>query len=183
MVKKVKNYKVTIYNKSNNELDNSIKLKNIGRESNTYFNHIVKNYDNLSDWNFFTQANPIDHLKNFESVINNFPKSKELASMYVDDCYFYTNGVFNNILICDSLGRPHHFENLSLNELWVELFEDEPPINYEFTAGCIFCITKEQIKIRTKEFYEKCLKISEEKRLAPWEFERIMSYIFDINYN
>mgnify|MGYP000471392467 CR=1 FL=1 len=43
----VKDYKITIYNKSNVEVPNTIKLNNVGREMHTYFHHIVSNYDNL----------------------------------------------------------------------------------------------------------------------------------------
>ncbi|CAE8636331.1 unnamed protein product [Polarella glacialis] len=32
------------------------KLPNVGRESHTYLNHIVKNYDKLADWTVFTKA-------------------------------------------------------------------------------------------------------------------------------
>ena len=71
----VRDYKITIYNKSNTELLNTIKLDNIGREMQTYFHHIVDNYDNLSDWVFFTQANPFDHVRNFKTILDDFPNS------------------------------------------------------------------------------------------------------------
>ena len=47
------NHKITIYDKSNNPVENSIKLKNVGREGETFLYHIVKNYDNLDDVTVF----------------------------------------------------------------------------------------------------------------------------------
>jgi hypothetical protein len=32
-----------------------------------------------------------------------------------------------------------------------------------------------------KSFYEKCKKISEEVLMSPWEFERMMYYVFNNN--
>jgi hypothetical protein len=51
-----------IYSKSPNPLDvEHVKLKNVGRESHTYFHHIIENYDNLADYTFFCQGNPYEH--------------------------------------------------------------------------------------------------------------------------
>jgi len=36
--------------------DGCVPLKNVGREGHTYLYHIVKNYENLSQWTVFTQA-------------------------------------------------------------------------------------------------------------------------------
>ncbi len=60
--KKIK-HKVTIYDKSNNPVQNSIKLKNVGREGETFLYHIVKNYNNLDDVTVFLQGNPFEHLQ------------------------------------------------------------------------------------------------------------------------
>jgi hypothetical protein len=50
------NHKVTIYNKGTDEIEGSIKLKNIGREGETFLYHIVNNYDNLDEVTvFFTR--------------------------------------------------------------------------------------------------------------------------------
>lgn len=52
-------FKYTVYNKGNNEkfeksrVTKIITLPNIGREFHTYLNHIIENYNNLSDINIF----------------------------------------------------------------------------------------------------------------------------------
>jgi hypothetical protein len=51
-----------IYNKGEKlNINNEIILQNVGRESETYLQHIIKNYDNLSDITIFTQGNISDH--------------------------------------------------------------------------------------------------------------------------
>ena len=53
-------YDVIIYNKGDNEsfekpsnVKRGVNLKNVGRESHTYLQHIIQNYDNLSDITIF----------------------------------------------------------------------------------------------------------------------------------
>jgi hypothetical protein len=51
-----------IYNKGNKlNIENEILLDNVGRESETYLNYIIQNYNNLPDIVIFTQANIADH--------------------------------------------------------------------------------------------------------------------------
>ena len=58
------NHKVTIYNKGKSDIENNhIKLKNIGREGETFLYHIVNNYKNLDDITVFLQGNPFEHLQ------------------------------------------------------------------------------------------------------------------------
>lgn len=63
-----------IYNKGKSIIgDSSLNIKhipNIGREAETYINHIIQNYDHLEDYLIFTQAYPFDHSPDFLSIIN-----------------------------------------------------------------------------------------------------------------
>ena len=47
---------VTIYNKGDSHIPNSISLHNVGRESHTYLYHIVNNWDKLADRTVFFQG-------------------------------------------------------------------------------------------------------------------------------
>jgi hypothetical protein len=79
-----KEYKIYVYNKSNNinELNyiknvknlKIIQQPNIGRESHTYLTHIINNYNNLSDKIVFTQGDPIFHNEKFIELLNNHEK-------------------------------------------------------------------------------------------------------------
>ena len=55
---KIKEHKITVYDKSDSPIINSIKLPNIGRETHTFLHHIVENYNNLTDQIYFSQADP-----------------------------------------------------------------------------------------------------------------------------
>ncbi len=178
---KIKDYKITVYNKSDIDIPNTIKLPNVGREMHTYFHHIVTNYNNLSDWVFFTQADPFDHVHNYDWLLDVFPNSLSYNKLKIDDCYFFSYGIFKEKLISHSNGRPHHMPVLNIDTLWSSLFTSPPPSGYPFVAGCLFCVTKEQIRMRDISFYEKCLEMTEKREQSPWEFERMMYYVFNKN--
>lgn len=177
----VKGYNFDIYSKGGIIHQEAYVLPNIGRESHTYFKHIVSDYYKLPSWTFFTQGNPFDHVINFVDIVNNFPKSKTEAKISIGDIgYFFSNGHFNSALICNEDGTPHH-SGMSVDRLWSKLFKQEPPETYLFTAGCIFAVSKRAILKRDIDFYRNCLEITETDDMAPWEFERIMHYIFNPN--
>lgn len=178
---KINDYKITVYNKSNTDILNTIKLDNVGREMHTYFHHIVNNYNSLYDWVFFTQANPFDHVENYDWLLSVFPKSLIESKLNTDDCHFFSNGMFKNYLVSQSNGSPNHVPVLNIDTLWSSLFTSQPSGVYPFVAGCLFCVTKEQIRMRDISFYEKCKKITEEREQSPWEFERMMFYVFNKN--
>ena len=121
------------------------------------------------------------------SIYSNTPtvkttsQSLTYSKLSIDDCHFFSYGIFKEKLISLSNGRPHHLPVLNIDSLWSSLFTSPPPSGYPFVAGCLFCVTKEQIKIRDISFYEKCLKITEEREQSPWEFERMMFYVFNRN--
>jgi hypothetical protein len=70
-VNKIKNAKITIYNKGTHLPPeyNEIILPNIGRESHTYLTHVINNYDNLADITVFTQGDPFFHAPKFLELL------------------------------------------------------------------------------------------------------------------
>jgi hypothetical protein len=82
-VKHIK-HKVTIYDKSETPIPNSIHLENKGREGETFLYHIVNHYENLDDVTVFLQGNPFEHLQNlvgWRSELTDFEKLIVLGKM------------------------------------------------------------------------------------------------------
>jgi len=69
-------YNAFIYNKSNNEIkipnDHCLlkNLDNIGREGETYLNHIINNYDNLCEYTLFIQDDTNNHINDYIKFID-----------------------------------------------------------------------------------------------------------------
>lgn len=158
-VDNLKDLKITIYDKSD-ETNTYIKLENKGRESDTYLNHIIRNYNNLSDINIFAQGNPFDHCNNFIDLLNE-NKYTELGEN----------------ISCDKYGRPHH-NGLCLIDVWREISQKEIPEQICFTPGAMFILEKKQILQYNIEFYEKLINLHNKYKQMPWIIERFWGYIW-----
>jgi len=195
-----KDVKITIYRKgtkSNNE--NEIFLEpNIGRCVHTFFNHILINYEKLSDYTFFVQDYPFDHWENIIEVINgnhiDFINESKLNIGGYFGYHWNSIGTMwslspsnhhndGRVLICQSNGLPQdNNPNIDIDKYWRILFENEPPNNYEFIPGGHFGIKKEHANIRSKEFYQKIVNLLLDSEHTPWVIERLECYIFNPNY-
>ena len=127
-----KNIKITVYRKGNfTSYPGDIYIpNNVGREAHTYFYHIVNNYDSLSDYTFFSQDYPFDHIENYIQVINGGQEVwNTFSSQYYNEYWSYYNtapGVNLNLtpaisytgitLKCDKNGYPNH-PNLPIEKI------------------------------------------------------------------
>lgn len=173
----------------NLSLDNEIYIENnVGRDVHTFFYHILNNYDNLADITFFSQDYPFDHIENYIEIINSDIDFITKSSMLHFDGYWgfalselYSSIYSGGVWTCSDTGHPHD-NNLFLNETWESLFDCPYPSKYDFVPGGHFCITKENARIRSKEFYQHLVTLLETYYKMPWNIERLESYIFNKNY-
>ena len=75
-------FKKIIYNKGKHDLDlgkiKPIPIDNVGREGETYLNHIINNWDQLDEYTVFTQGDPFEHCPKFEEIVyKHYHKFKE----------------------------------------------------------------------------------------------------------
>ena len=89
------NHSVVIYDKSDEPITNSIHLKNVGKEGETFLRHIVENYDNLDDITVFLQGNPFEHLNylvGWRTLLTDEEKQKVIHKINSD---ITSNSVFS----------------------------------------------------------------------------------------
>lgn len=135
------NYKVTIYNKNENDVNLfDCNLPNVGREGHTFFNHIVCNYDNLSDYTAFLQGKPDDHCRDFINEINNFDFKSEFKPLGVTQ------------------GLTMSYESINQQ---VQLFSQRMGFDITYpiymAPGGQYIISKRLIHKKPKEFYVNIL--------------------------
>jgi len=187
--------KITIYRKGelSSHPDEIIVEPNLGRDVHTFFHHIVKNYDTLSDYTFFSQDYPFDHIENYINIINGDKETWDNnTSQYFQGYWgYHWNSIgtmwllhpseqFNGyVLKANPDGSPHHHHYLPIVEIWNDLFDAEHPNVFEFTPGGHFSISKEQILTRSLDFYKKIIILLETQEFAPWVIERLEPYIFN----
>lgn len=182
---------VTIYDKSDNPIENSHILPNIGRETHTYLYHIINNWNNLADNTLFTQGS-------FSEDHRPFPIETYLIKK--KNILFFTNFFCKGIKFRDNqffleynskwLNEYNNGEmkktTLSFEQFWL-LFNNEIKENfddYEWSHGGIFSINKKLIKSKPLEYYINLYKLVSHHK-NPEEghyFERCWSSIFSYNF-
>ena len=171
---------------------------NLGRCVHSFFHHIYTNYDNLADYTFFSQDFPFDHWGNIIEIINgDINAISSNASIRIGGYYGYHNNTLGtawpmplsqqfgngNVLMCLSNGHPQDLNPLiNVDKYWSILFDCDKPNNYEFIPGGHFIITKEHVKLRSKEFYKNITQLLVDDVTAPWMIERLECYIFNPKY-
>lgn len=170
---------IFLYNKNTETLkEGEIFLQNnVGRDVHTFFLHILNNYDNLPDYIITSQDHPHDHV---ESVVDLVNGDTDYWNMYATgkygECWFFNP--FLGKLKCDAVGAPHH-PGLQVGEIWNKFFKTPFPGEIEFVPAGHFCISREQIQKRSKEFYQMVVTELEINSSSPWVIERLENYIFE----
>jgi hypothetical protein len=186
--------KVTVYRKGNNHsLENEIYLENnVGRDIHTFFYHLAKNYNNLSDYTFMSQDDFTFHVSNYIEILNGDVElwDKNAIQKFGETWFFCTSlkeyppqreSFIGPTLDCDKSGFPDH-GGLPIEKIWNELFKVPCPNTISFPPGGHFCVSKEHVRKRPLYFYKKIVDILENNPSAPWVFERIEPYVFNTNY-
>jgi hypothetical protein len=171
------NYKFIIYNKGEHLDYPTIEIPNVGRESETYFRHIVENYENLAPHTLFLQGDPFAHsatmLHNIKHVIRIW------ANTFEENLRQFESGIFSESFGSDSV----HMKHYKL------LFGDPVPHHLNFSPGCQWVVSRDLIRKKPKEFYEKLRQmiidsegtdneVFNENYISPWTIERLFPYIF-----
>ena len=177
---RIKGTKITVYTKSDNPTGReAIRMRNVGRIEHTIFSHIVNRYDSLADFTFFCQDHPFDHVPKFVERVNDFcPRSKNEAIRKKGGYWHWQ--MDGKMRTCRWDGWPDHGDApLRADEVWDELFDEERGDSVTYTPAAHFCVSKEQVHMRPKEFYQKVIELSKGREWGPWELERVTWAIFD----
>lgn len=138
---------------------NTYYLPNVGVCSQTFLYHIVKNYDDLADINFFIAGDCLEDNKH-----RGKPSSYYYQKMLdvSDDSVPYIN-------ICETTGNyplrsnNYRFFNKRMSEKWQELFNEPCPKKFCPAIDSTFMATKKAILSHPKSFYEKALSWIDER--------------------
>lgn len=171
--------KKTVYRKGGDGScgDHEIYLSNnVGRDVHTFFYHIINQYDSLADFTFFSQDDPFDHISNYIDIVNGTPDDWNSQALLKSEGLWFFETCYGAILKSDQRGAPHHY-GLNMCSVWNKIFEEACPESFDFAAAGHFCISREQVHKKPKEFYEKVLNVLETDPTSPWCIERLEFYI------
>lgn len=177
------NYKVIVYNKSGNEItlkNNSIQkhLNNIGREGETYLNHIINNYNNLSEYTIFIQDDTNNHICDYNQFIdfcNNIINKKQQFALYPsswrNDGIVYIRTITNGV--CNVPLQSTDSIKTCCEELGITL-----PKRYTTETCAFFICHKNSILKHEKNFYIKLREWLISKKNNGFVLEHIWKLIF-----
>lgn len=157
------NIPYVIYCTSHIKKEGTIQLPNIAREASQYLHHIITNYKKNSfyDYEIFCQGSYQEHVPDFIEKI----KSNEYKKY---DFYpfkgFYKFGESN----CD---------DVKAMKFYIEWFGGNS-VDYYFTPGAFFSITKKRLLGRSLNYYENLYnKVISEPITSPWSIERLWQFL------
>ena len=182
-----------LYNKGHPIKDfKTIKLPNVGRESDTYLNYIISNYNYLPEICIFTQGNINDH---HSGGINYLHKMKEEALKYGksnpslitnknNDIWgenFNVNISENNTKYSKAHNNQRTKKKISFGEWFKKNIKSEFPNKLKIYKYGLFAVSREKILKHKIKYYKKL------KKHVNWDsnpaeghfFERSWYYIFE----
>ena len=154
-------YKVIVYNKSGYEItlkNNSIQkyLNNIGREGETYLNHIINNYNNLSEYTIFIQDDTNNHIGDYNKFINfcnNIINKKQQFALYPSS--WREDGIIHRRTITDGICYLDSLPSKDSIKICCEKHGINLPKQYTTETCAFFICHKNSILNYEKNFYIK----------------------------
>lgn len=130
-----------------------------GREAHTYFHFIYHNYETLEGDYIFCQGNPFDHCPTFLNEL-------------------YIGAISGTAYPCTRVNRTVPGD---VNALQTAKYIDDlglvVPEDWEFLAGAQFKAKAADIRRRPREFYKKCLELTEQDPQSGYIFEGLWKFI------
>lgn len=159
-----------IYNKGEKLIEeftsNIYDIENYGREAEAFLRFIIENYDDLPQRVVFLQGDPFYH---FKATIKFLKNPNKFGVCFLSD--------FNPV--CDSSGKPHHFEELPLKEILKELNIDYENDMFHFAAGAQYLVPRKYIHKKSLAWWKKAYDVLNYHKSGPWAFERLWPLIWE----
>jgi len=144
----------------------SRRCENTGRETEAFLMFILENYYKLPQRVIFLQGDPFYHYKGLYQFLKKPNKN--------DICFLSD---FNPV--CDSIGRPHHFEELPLKQILRELGMSDANDMFHFAAGAQYLVPRKYIWNKTWSWWKNAYDVHNNHKTGPWAFERLWPLIWE----
>lgn len=135
----------------------------------SWFDFIIKNYDNLPDYILFLREEPFQHSK-FENEKDFVEHLVKFPYMFLDRTYWLYP------LKCNKEGLPHH-PKLSVDKTFQYVFPEKTiPEIFEFDNGAQCMKSKKRILEKSLSFYKDLYTKLETNQIDIYTMERVFSY-------
>ena len=185
-------FRISVYNKGISEaLPESLhgregvsllSLPNVGREAHSYLIHLITRYDSLPSITVFCQGRPFDHAPDLHDRLAALSEGRESPNPFLWYGFLEdTDDPSGRRLFVPWSKNPERVE-LSTGRLYKALFGDASPDLFHFRGGAQFAVSREGVRSRTREFYERALALCLADPLVPHSFERFWDRFFGVPF-
>lgn len=154
-------------------------LPNVGREAHTYLHHICTNYDVLPDLTIFAQGKPFDHAFDFHKTLRALAATPDVAALRWLGHIIDTDDE-NGARLFATWSKNNGDERLDMNGFHRALFDEDGPPTYTFVLGAQWIATRDLIRSRPLEFWQRALQVSVEFPDAAHCYERSWDRVFGV---
>lgn len=178
--------KVFVYNKSSNNPvlneNNTYTIKNlpnVGREGETYLNHIIENYDNLQEYTLFIQDDTHNHVTPYKkfciTICRQLLQKKEY---YIYPAMYRIKGAYLPQHIVNGYSKLPFFKNPYLIKESCERLNICLPEKYSTNMCAFLLLSKQAVHKHNVEFYKKLREWLLENETHGYCLEYIWEIIF-----
>ncbi|CAK0767326.1 hypothetical protein CVIRNUC_003449 [Coccomyxa viridis] len=156
-----------------------VPLPNIGREADTYCQHIIRNYTRLHKRTIFSQGDPFTHSPDFLKALEARPTWSDfqpLTTRYLEDPPIPPASVLD----LHGQSGPGYTERISCFTLDSIYFNDTEVISFNYAA--IFCVDSRIISQHARSIYKNIVaKLGSNHWVEASICERMWMLLFDAN--
>jgi hypothetical protein len=148
-----------IYDKSGKYINkipqyNIIQRENVGREGETYLNHIISNYESLNEYTLFIQDDTEQHIPNYVAFVDGCKKNMEEGVRFkLFPCSWRKGGAPHSREIIDGMCSLHTFSSKDAIKKACEFHGIHLPPRYVTPVSAFFICHRDTIRSRPLEFY------------------------------
>ena len=155
-------------------------LENVGLEAHTYLHHISARYETLAPLTVFCQGHPFDHMHDMHPFLRGLVSGAEPV-----DAFRWLGFIIDSD---DPLGRRlfvpwrknEDGRELDLHGFCERLFGEPAKDWSHFHVGAQFAVTRDQIRVRSRAFYERAQELAVGHPDGGACFERVWDRVFDV---
>jgi hypothetical protein len=130
-----------------------VRLENVGREGETYLNHIISNYDSLNEYTLFIQDDTEQHIPNYMAFTDACKEAMEDTQFKLFACSWRKGGAPHSREIIDGMCGLHTFSSKDAIKRACELHGIHLPARYVTPVSAFFICHRDRIRARPLKFY------------------------------
>ncbi len=155
-------------------------LENVGFEAHTYLHHILQRYDTLPPLSVFCQGHPFDHVHDLHPFLRGLVAGTESVDAFRWLGFIIDSDDPEGCRLFVPWRKNEDGRKLALHGFCEALFDAPAKDWSHFYVGAQFAVTAEQIRKRSRAFYERALHLAVSYPDAGACFERVWDRVFDV---